>query len=70
MEEGRNAFKILTSKLTEKRPLWRPRRRCEANIRMDLEDIGMDRRNLVDSAQDRNCECGIEPPGSINHGVS
>ena len=27
MEEGRNAFKILTDKPTEKRPLGRPRRR-------------------------------------------
>jgi hypothetical protein len=35
MEEGRNAFKILTGKLTRKRPLGRPRRRWEDNIRMD-----------------------------------
>ena len=27
MEEGRNAFKILTGKPTGKRPLWRPRHR-------------------------------------------
>ena len=27
MEEGRSAFKILTGKPTEKRPLGRPRRR-------------------------------------------
>ena len=33
MEEGRSAFKIFTAK----RPLWRPRRRWEDNIRMDLE---------------------------------
>ena len=50
MEEGRSAFKILTSKPTGKRPLGRPRRRWEDNIRMDLEVIG----NRVDSAQDRN----------------
>ena len=40
MEEGRSAFKILTGKLTGKRPLGRPRRRWEDNIRMDLEEIG------------------------------
>ena len=38
MEEGRSAFKILTGKPIEKRPLGRPRRRWEDNIRMDLEE--------------------------------
>ena len=37
MEEGRSAFKILTSKPTRRRPLGRPRRRWEDNIRIDLE---------------------------------
>ena len=37
MEEGRSAFKILTGKPTGKRPLERPRRRWEDNIRMDFE---------------------------------
>ena len=41
MEEGRSAFKILTGKPTGKRPLGRPRRRWEYNIRMDLEEIGI-----------------------------
>ena len=41
VEEGRSAFKILTGKPTEKRPLERPRRRWEDNIRMDLEEIGI-----------------------------
>ena len=36
MEEGRSAFKMLTGKPTGKRPLGRPRRRWENNIRMDL----------------------------------
>ena len=43
------------------------RRRWEDNIRMDLEEIGISAGNWVDSAQDR--ECGIEPTGSIGHGV-
>ena len=47
MEEGRRAFKILPGKSTEKRPLKRPRRR------MDLEEIGINAGNCVDSAQDR-----------------
>ena len=54
MEEGRSALKILTGKPTGKRPLGRPRRRWEDKIRMDLEDIGINLGNWVDSAQDRN----------------
>ena len=54
MEKGRNAFKILTGKLTGKIPLWRPRRRWEDSIRVDLEEIGINAGNWVDSAQDRN----------------
>ena len=72
MEEGRSSFKILTGKPTGKRPLERPRRRRENNIRMDLEEIGISAGNWVDSAQDRNYwrEFGVEPPGSISNGVS
>ena len=55
MEEGRSAFKILTGKPTGKRPLGRPRRRWEDNIRMDPEDIGINAGSWVDSARDRNC---------------
>ena len=54
MEEGRGALKILTIKPTGKRPLGRPRRRWEVNIRTDLEEIGINAGNWVDSAQDRN----------------
>ena len=52
MEEGRSAFKVLTGNPTGKRPLGRPRRRWEDNIRMDLEEIGINAGNWVDSAQD------------------
>ena len=45
MEERRSAFKILTGKPTGKRPLGRPRRRWEDNIRMDLEEIGINAGN-------------------------
>jgi hypothetical protein len=54
MEEGRSAFKILTDKPTGKRTLGRPRRRWEDNIRMNLEEIGINAGNWVDSAQDGN----------------
>ena len=54
MEEGRSAFKISTGKPTGKKPLGRPRRGREDNIRMDLEEIGINAGNWVDLAQDRN----------------
>ena len=50
MEEGRSVFKIVTGKPTGNRPLGRPRRRWEDNIRMDLEEIGISAGNWVDSA--------------------
>ena len=43
MEEG--TFKILTGIPTGKRPLGRPRRRWEDNIRMDLEEININAGN-------------------------
>ena len=52
LEEGRSAFKILTGKPTGKRPLGRPRRRWEDNIRTDLEEISINAGNWVDSTQD------------------
>ena len=37
MKEGRGAFKILTGTPTGKKPLGRPRRKWEDNIRIDLK---------------------------------
>ena len=54
MEEGRSPFKILIGKPTGKRPLGRPRRRGEDNIRIDLKEIGINTRDWVDSTQDRD----------------
>ena len=71
MEESRSTYKMLTGKPTGKRPLGRPRRRWEDN----LEEIGINAGNWVDSTQNRDywralVNCGIESPGSISHGVS
>ena len=52
MEEGRSAFHILTGKPTGKISLGRPMRRWEDNIRIDIEEIGINAGNWVDSAQD------------------
>ena len=54
MEESKSTFKILTGKPTGNRPLGRPRRRWEDNIRMDFEEIDINAGNWVDSAEDRN----------------
>jgi hypothetical protein len=39
MGEMRNIYKIFVGKLEGKRPLGRPRRRWEDNIRMDVKEI-------------------------------
>ena len=74
MEENRNAFDILAGRPTGKRPLGSPSLVWKNNIRTDLKEIGVYMRNLVGSAQDigywRAWESGIEPLGSISHGVS
>jgi hypothetical protein len=49
----RNAYRILVGKPEGKRPLGRPRRRLEDNIRMDLRKIGWDGKDWIDLAQDR-----------------
>ena len=51
MEEGMSAFKILTGTPARKRPLGRTRRIWEDNIRMDVEEIGTNAGNWVDSAR-------------------
>ena len=75
MEEGKSAVKILTDKPTGRRPLGRPRCRWEDNIRMDLEEIGINARNWVDSTQDTNywralVNAALNLRNSISHGVS
>ena len=36
-------------------PLGKPRYRWEDNIRMDLQEIGVNTSNWLDSAKDRDC---------------
>jgi hypothetical protein len=51
--EGRGAYKVLVGRPEGKRPLGRPRRRWEDNIKMDLREIGIDGVNCIRLAQDR-----------------
>jgi len=39
MEERRGGYKVLVEKTEGKRPLGRPRRRWEDNIKMDLQEV-------------------------------
>jgi len=40
MGEGRGVHRVLVGKREGKRPLGRPRRRWEDNIKMDLQEVG------------------------------
>jgi hypothetical protein len=52
--EKRNAYRILVGRPEEKRPLGRPRRIREDNIRIDLREIGWGVMDWIDLAQDRD----------------
>jgi hypothetical protein len=52
MGEGRGAYRVLIGRPEGKKPLGRPRRRREDNIKMDLREIGIDGVNWIRVAQD------------------
>ncbi|KAJ4440065.1 hypothetical protein ANN_08196 [Periplaneta americana] len=54
MGESRNAYRVLVGRPEGKRPLGRPRRRWEDNIKMDLREVGYDGRDWINLAQDRD----------------
>ena len=54
MEEVRGVYKILVRKPEGKRPMGRPRRRREDNIKMDLEEVGRGCGDWMELAQDRD----------------
>jgi hypothetical protein len=53
MGEGRGVYRVLVWRPKGKRPLGRPRRRREKNIKLDLGEIGIDGANWIQLAQDR-----------------
>jgi hypothetical protein len=53
MGEGRGAYRVLVGRPEGERPLGRPRRRWEDNIKMDLREIGIDGANWIQLIQDR-----------------
>ena len=48
------AIKVLVGKPEGKRPLGRPRRRCEDNIKMDLDEVGNGCGDWMELAKDRD----------------
>jgi hypothetical protein len=54
MGEDRGVHRVLVGKPEEKRPLGRPRRRWEDNIKMDLQEVGEGRGDRMELAQDRD----------------
>jgi hypothetical protein len=46
--------RVLVRKPERKRSLWRPRRRWEDNIKMDIQEVGGGRRDRMELAQDRD----------------
>jgi hypothetical protein len=54
MEEERGVYRVLVGKPGGKRPLGRPRRRWDHNIRMDLQEVGCRGKNWIELAQDRD----------------
>ena len=52
--EGRVVHRVLVGKPEGKRPMWRPRRRWEDNIKMDLRKLVGGCEDWMELAQDRD----------------
>ena len=75
MVEGRVVHKVLVGKREGKRPLGRPTRRWEYNIKMDIEEVGRGCGDWMELAQDRDMwralvstvmNCGVHKMGGIS----
>ena len=54
MQEGRGVHEVLVGKPGGKRPLGRPRRRWDGNIKMALEEVGRDCGDWMELVEDRD----------------
>ena len=54
MGERRGIYRVLVGKPEGKRPLGRPRRRWEDNIKIDLQELGCRGMDWIELAQDRD----------------
>ena len=66
MGDRRGAYGVLVGKPEGSRPLGRPRRRWENNIKMDFREVGWRDIDWIDLAQDRNRSvCPEESTGKV-----
>jgi hypothetical protein len=68
--EGRGVYRVLVGRLERKRPMGRPRRRWESNIKLDIRKSVMDGEKLDSAVSGWGpvasfCEHGNDPSGSI-----
>jgi hypothetical protein len=54
MGERRGVYRALVGKPEGRRPLGRPRRRWEDNIKMDLREVGCGGMDWIDLVQDKD----------------
>ena len=54
MRERTGVYRVLVGKPVGKRPLGRPRRRWEDNIKMYLQEVGCGGMDWIELAQDRD----------------
>jgi hypothetical protein len=54
VEEKRGVHRVLVEKPAGNRPLERPRRRKEDNIKMDFQEVGCGGMDWIDLAQERD----------------
>jgi hypothetical protein len=54
MGEGRGVYRVLVGKPEGKRPLGRPRRRWEVNVKIDFQEVGCEGMAWTELSEDRN----------------
>ena len=52
--ESTGVYRVLVGNPERNKPLGRPRRRWEENIKMDLQEVGSNGMEWIDVAQDRD----------------
>jgi hypothetical protein len=66
--EGRGVYRVLMGKHEGKRPMGRPRRRWEDNIKMDLQEVGCGGMDWIGLAHDKDRWRVLVNAGSIKDG--